>query len=159
MKEKSDGSIECYKARLVAQGFKQSGVYYGETFNPFIKPVTIQRVISIAITSSWAIRQLYMKNAFLHGYLNEEVYMRQPPGFTHPDFPEHVCRLRKAIYGLKQAPWAWFQRFSTSLFNLGFTISRASLSLFIYKVGVVIIYLLLYVDDIIITGNRVVILE
>ncbi|XP_040987785.1 uncharacterized mitochondrial protein AtMg00810-like, partial [Juglans microcarpa x Juglans regia] len=100
------------------------------------------------------LRQLDVKNAFLNGTLTDQVYMEQPPGYIDPRFPNHVCQLKKALYGLKQAPRAWFQSFSTFLIHLGFSCSRADTSLFIYHQKSNIIYLLLYVDDIIITGNN-----
>ncbi|CAH9080063.1 unnamed protein product [Cuscuta epithymum] len=153
-KYNSDGSIERHKARLVGQGFsQQAGVDFSETFSPVIKPTTVRVVLSLAISFGWVIRQLDVKNAFLHGHLTEEVYMRQPRGFTHPLFPNHLCRLRKALYGLKQAPRAWFHRFSSFLLSHSFTCSKSDNSLFIYRQNNYVIYLLLYVDDIIITGN------
>lgn len=79
--------------------------------------------------------------------------MAQPPGFVDPRFPYHVCRLKKALYGLRQAPLAWFQRFSSYLTSLGFLQSHCGSSLFHFHRGTSIIYLLLYVDDIIVTGN------
>lgn len=94
-----------------------------------------------------------MNNAFLHGMLDKPVYMEQPPGYVDPNFPTHVCRLQKAIYGLKQAPRAWFQRFSDFSVALGFSRSTADTSLFVYCRGLSLLYLLLYVDDIIVTGN------
>ncbi|CAH9137975.1 unnamed protein product [Cuscuta epithymum] len=150
----ADGSVERYKARLVAQGFnQQAGIDFTETFSPVVKPTTVRLVLTLAVSFNWPIRQLDVKNAFLHGNLTEEVYMRQPPGFVHPQFPHHLCRLRKAIYGLKQAPRAWFHRFSSFLLSHGFTCSRSDTSLFIFRRNSDIIYLLLYVDDIIVTGN------
>ncbi|XP_071689292.1 uncharacterized mitochondrial protein AtMg00810-like [Rutidosis leptorrhynchoides] len=102
----------------------------------------------------WHLHQLDVKNAFLNGHLTENVFMEQPLGFINSKFPGHVCQLKKALYGLKQAPRAWFQCLSASLVLLGFTCSRANPSLFIYKKGMCVLYLLVYVDDIILTGNN-----
>ncbi|XP_021833818.1 uncharacterized protein LOC110773602, partial [Prunus avium] len=155
IKRKSDGSIERFKARLVANGFfQQDGIDYTETFSPVVKHVTIRIVLSLAISLGWSIRQLDVQNAFLHGHLTEEVYMRQPQGFEDPTRPHHVCQLRKSLYGLKQAPRAWFQRFSEYLLQLGFVGSKADHSLFIYNTDGVYLLLLIYVDDILITGNQ-----
>lgn len=153
-KKNSDGSIHRYKARLVAKGFhQQPGIDYAETFGPVVKPATIRTVLSLAVSNNWPLRQLDVKNAFLNGHLQEEVYMSQPPGFIDPLHPHHVCRLTKALYGLKQAPRAWFHRFSSYLLRYGFFQSKADSSLFIYHRGSSFIWLLLYVDDIVLTGN------
>jgi transposase InsO family protein len=154
LKHNSDGSIARYKARLVAKGFhQQQGIDFDETFSPVIKPPTVRLILSLAVSLHWPIRQLDVKNAFLHGTLKEEVYMTQPQGYIDPTHPNLVCKLHKSIYGLKQAPRTWFDSFTSQLLHLGFTASTADSSLFIYKNESVIAYLLLYVDDIVLTSN------
>ncbi|GKD59505.1 retrovirus-related pol polyprotein from transposon RE1 [Tanacetum coccineum] len=154
-KFKSDGSVERFKARLVAQGFTQiPGLDYSHTFSPVVKSATVRIVLSLAVLNHWRLHQLDVKNAFLHGQLNETVYMEQPPGFVDPEFPNHVCKLSKALYGLKQAPRAWFQRLSSFLITHGFICSRADTSLFVFARDSSIMYLLVYVDDLILTGNN-----
>jgi hypothetical protein len=105
IKKKADGTIERYKARLVAKGFhQQEGIDFSETFSPVIKHATIRLVISLAVTYKWPIKQLDVQNAFLHGDLDETVFMLQPQGYIHPQYPQHVCKLHKSLYGLRQAP-------------------------------------------------------
>ena len=104
--------------------------------------------------NNWPLRQLDVKNAFLYGFLSEEVYMEQPPGYIDPQFPTHVYCLQRALYGLKQDPQAWFQRFSQLFFGIRFTTSRVDSSLFVYHSPHSVIYLLLYVDDMVITGSN-----
>uniref|UniRef100_A0A2N9EGA9 Reverse transcriptase Ty1/copia-type domain-containing protein n=1 Tax=Fagus sylvatica TaxID=28930 RepID=A0A2N9EGA9_FAGSY len=113
----------------------------------------VRLMLSIAAQHQWSLRQLDVSNAFLHGSLKECVYMRQPPGFVDTASPSHVCFLHKSIYGLRQAPRAWFEKFSSHLLTIGFIASQADPSLFLYKHGSTVLFLLLYVDDIIITGN------
>ncbi|KAJ0624958.1 putative RNA-directed DNA polymerase [Helianthus annuus] len=151
---RSDGSLERYKARLVCDGRSQQvGIDCGETFSPVVKPATIRTVLSIALSNSWSVHQLDVTNAFLHGTLNETVYMHQPMGFRHKDFPDYVCRLKKSLYGLKQAPRAWYQRFTDYVRTIGFTQSRCDASLFILNSAGHIAYLLLYVDDILLVTS------
>ena len=155
LKRNSDGTINRYKARLVAKGFHQQfGIGFEETFSPVIKPPTMRIILSLAMQFNWPLRQLDVSNAFLHGFLREEVYMVQPPGYVNQAHPTHVCKLLKSLYGLKQAPRAWFERLSTELLHLGFQASLSDSSLFIFKQGSLVVYLLVYVDDIVMTSNN-----
>uniref|UniRef100_A0A2N9ILA5 Uncharacterized protein n=1 Tax=Fagus sylvatica TaxID=28930 RepID=A0A2N9ILA5_FAGSY len=136
IKKRSDGTIERYKARLVANGYhQQEGIDYTETFSPVVKHSTIRIILALAVHHKWPIRQLDVQNAFLHGILSEEVYMRQPSGFIDPNYPNHVCKLHKSLYGLKQAPRQWFTRFSDYLEELGFCTSSSHISSLIQNLG------------------------
>ena len=123
------------------------------TFNPVVKPAIVRTMLSLALSHQWPVHQLYVKNAFLHGTLSETVYCVQPSGFEDPTHPDFVCQLNKSLYGLKQAPRAWYSRFATFLLSLGFVEAKSDTSLFIYRHGSDIAYLLLYVDDIVLTAS------
>ncbi|GJV77506.1 ribonuclease H-like domain-containing protein [Tanacetum coccineum] len=156
----ADGTLSRYKARLVANGSNQQhGVDFDETFSPVVKPATIRTVLSLVVSRQWPIHQLDVKNAFLNGDLSETVYMHQPPGFVDSRYPNHVCLLQRSLYGLKQAPRAWFQRFAGYATRAGFSPSRCDSSLFIYTQGSQVAYLLIYVDDIILTASSPVLLQ
>ncbi|WVZ51872.1 hypothetical protein U9M48_002973 [Paspalum notatum var. saurae] len=156
----SDGTHARHKARWVVRGFSQQhGIDYDETFSPVVKPATIRVVLSIAVSRDWPIHQLDVKNAFLHGHLEETVYCQQPPGFVDPATPNHVCQLQKSLYGLKQALRAWYQRFASYIRSVGFVASASDTSLFVYTKGGDLAYLLLYVDDIILTASSSALLQ
>nr|GEU40727.1 ribonuclease H-like domain-containing protein [Tanacetum cinerariifolium] len=150
----ADGTLSHYKARLVANGSnRQLGVDFDETFSPVVKPVTIRMVLSLVVSRQWTIHQLDVKNAFLNGDLSETVYMHQPYGFVDSRYPHHVCLLQRSLYGLKQAPRAWFQRFTGYATRARFYHSRCDSSLFNYRQGSQVSYLLIYVDDTILTAS------
>jgi hypothetical protein len=141
-------------ARWVLQGFTQRlGVDYDETFSPVVKPATVCTVLATAASCTWPIQQLDVKNTFLHDTLSETVFCCQPTGFTDHAHPDLLCRLHKSLYGLKQAPRAWYSRFATYLTTLGFIEAKSDTSLFIFRRDSDTVYLLFYVDDIILTTS------
>jgi hypothetical protein len=153
-KRRADGTLERYKARWVLRGFTQRpGVDYDETFSLVVKPATVRTVLSLALTRSWPMHQLDVKNVFLHGLLTEIVYCSQPAGFVDSLCPDMVCSLNRSLYGLKQVPRAWNHRFATFLRSLGFVEVKSDMSLFIFHHGAETVYLLLYVDDIVLTAS------
>ncbi|KAG7593974.1 Ribonuclease H-like superfamily [Arabidopsis thaliana x Arabidopsis arenosa] len=154
IKRLPDGTVDRYKARLVAKGFHQRpGIDFHDTFSPVVKHATIRLVLGAAVSKGWPLQQLDVNNAFLQGPLDEEVYMLQPPGLIDKDKPNHVCRLKKAVYGLKQAPRAWYTALKVFLESIGFKNSLADASLFVLHTGSAFVYILVYVDDIVITGT------
>jgi hypothetical protein len=138
----------------VAKGYNQTyGVDYDKTFAPVAKMNKIRALIFIAANNRWKLFQMDVKNAFLHGDLQEEVYMDIPPGFNSRETEGKVCKLKKALYGLKQSPRAWFGRFRKEVCSMGYQQSNADHTLFFKHRGDKIVILIVYVDDIVITGN------
>ena len=132
IKYNADGTIERHKSRLVAFGNRQvEGEDFDETFSPVVKMTTVRALLRLAASRKWDVHQMDVHNAFLHGDLQEEVYMKLPPGFVHSD-PTEVCRLRKSLYGLRQAPRCWFAKLTDALLEFGFTQSYSDYSLFSY---------------------------
>lgn len=117
--------------------------------------VTVRSIFSLAAHRNWKIWQLDVKNAFLYGELDREVIMEQPQGFISKQFPNYVCRLKKALYGLKQAPCAWYGKVAQYFIFCGFKVADADSSLFVKLESDLRLLALLYVDDIIITGDNV----
>ncbi|GAU19342.1 hypothetical protein TSUD_336290 [Trifolium subterraneum] len=153
IKENPDGTVNKYKARLVAKGFAQTpGFDFTETFSPVIKPITIRIILTLAVTNKWPVQQIDVNNAFLNGVLQEEVYMHQPAGFENAD-RSLVCKLHKSLYGLKQAPRAWYEKLTQTLLTFGFVKSKCDPSLLVHSHNGAVTYVLIYVDDILITGS------
>jgi len=153
VKTQPDGTIDRYKG-LMARGFTQLlGLDYDETFSPVVQLGTIRLILNIDLSHGWRIRQLDVSNAFLHGNLHERVYLAQPPGFEDHAPPHHVYLLHKALYGLKQAPRAWYMKFINYIQQMGFTQCPYDQSLFYRQQGSGVLLLLIYIDDILLTGS------
>ncbi|GJV55065.1 ribonuclease H-like domain-containing protein [Tanacetum coccineum] len=154
IKYKSIGEIDRYKARLVTQGFGQNkGIDYEETFSPVVKMVTVRCLLNIVVSNSWPVFQLDVNNVFLYGDLVETVYMKPPKGYFPSD--NKVCRLKKSLYGLKQASRQWNAKLTYALIENGFSQSKSDYSPYTKSDKGVFLALLVYVDDIIITGNSI----
>ncbi|CAI0405618.1 unnamed protein product [Linum tenue] len=154
-KYRPDGTLERHKARLVAKGFTQVyGIDFLDTYSPVAKINSVKALLAVAASKGWFLDQMDVSNAFLHGDLEEEVYMVLPPGDPRANSPENlVCRLRKSLYGLKQASRQWFAKLTSSLLKHGFSQSVSDYSLFTKWVHGRIVVLLVYVDDIILGGD------
>ena len=134
IKYHADGTIERYKAQLVAKGYAQTyGIDYSETFSPVAKIDTIRVLFSIAANRDWPLYQFDVKNAFLHGEIEEEVYMQAPPGYSEEFTQGEGCRLKRALYGLKQSPRAWFGRFTNAMRKFGYRQNNSDHTLFLKK--------------------------
>ncbi|XP_049936825.1 retrovirus-related Pol polyprotein from transposon RE2 isoform X2 [Nymphaea colorata] len=151
VKYKPDGTVERYKARLVAKGFSQKyGIDYLETFASVAKLKTVRVILALAVQKRWSMDQLDVKNAFLNGHLEEEVYMSMPPGYVQSG---KCCHLKKALYGLKQSPRAWFERLRIVMKTNGYKQGNCDHTLFIKQRDGLVSLLLVYVDDMIVTGD------
>ncbi|GJX29177.1 retrotransposon protein, putative, ty1-copia subclass [Tanacetum coccineum] len=155
-----DGAVHTYKARRVAKGFTQTyGVNYEETFSPVADIRAIRILIAIAAYYDYEIWQMDVKTTVLNGHLSEEVYMEQPEGFVNPKYPNRVCKLKRSIYGLKQASRQWNKRFDDEIKKFGFTQNRDEPCVFLKASGSNVTFLILYVDDILIMGNNIPMLQ
>ena len=148
------GQIEKYKARIVAKGYAQQyGINYIEVFAPVARLDTIRVLLAVAAQRSWEEFQLDVKSAFLHGELQEEVYVQQPVGFIKKGRENHVYRLKKALYGLMQAPQTWYSKIEAYFAREKFVRCSSEHTLFTKKVHDNVLIVSLYVDDLIFTGN------
>ncbi|GJV13650.1 retrotransposon protein, putative, ty1-copia subclass [Tanacetum coccineum] len=155
-----DGAVHTYKARLVAKGFTQTpGIDYEETFSPVADIRAIRILIAIAAFYDYEIWQMDVKTAFLNGYLNEEVYMEQPEGFVSQKFPNRVCKLKRSIYGLKQASRQYNKRFDDEIKKFEFNQNPDEPCVYVKASGSYVTFLVLYVDDILIIGNNIPMLQ
>jgi hypothetical protein len=154
VKRKFNGSIDRYKARLVVKGFKQRYVIdYEDTFSPVVKSATIHIVLYISVSHGWSSHQLDVHSAFLHGVLEEEMFMCRSPVYEDKKTSHYLCKLDKSLYGLKQVARAWYSRLSVKLKTLGFTTSKTDSSLFFYSDNKCTMFVLVYVDDIIVASS------
>ncbi|KAK2437637.1 putative mitochondrial protein [Trifolium repens] len=155
LKLHADGTIERHKARLVAKGFTQTeGIDYTDTFSPVVKMTTVRVFMAIAASQNWPLFQLDVNTAFLHGDLNEEVYMKAPPGLAL-DNPDLVCKLQRSLYGLKQASRQWNAKLTETLTSTGYIQSKADYSLFTKKTALGYTAILVYVDDLVLGGTDI----
>lgn len=159
LKFRADGTLERYKAQLVVLGNNQTeGIDYEETLAPVCKMESVRTFLQLAVARDWEVHQMDVHNAFLHGDLEEEVYIKLPPGFKTTD-KNQVCRLHKSLYGLRQAPRCWFAKLTTALKAYGFVQSLNDYSLFIYENGSTRLHILIYVDDLLITGTSLAVIN
>ncbi|KAH7488926.1 Retrovirus-related Pol polyprotein from transposon RE1 [Phytophthora ramorum] len=160
VKENQAGEIERFKARLVAKGFSQKyGIDYDETFAPVAKFTSIRIVLSLAAKYGLKLHQMDVKTAFLNGVLDEDIYMAQPDGYVDEDHPDHVCKLKRSLYGLKQSPRMWNQTIDDFMLKLGFKKCESDHCVYLKRDGQDMIFVALYVDDLVLASSNDELLE
>lgn len=143
-----------YKARLVAKGYSQiPGIDFTDVFSPVVKHSSIRTLLSIVAMRDYELEQMDVKTAFLHGELEEDIYMEQPEGFVVPGKENFACKLKKSLYGLKQSPRQWYKRFDSFMISQGFRRSDYDSCVYLKTTNSSPIYLLLYVDDMLIAAK------
>lgn len=154
----SEKEKERFKARLIAKGYSQrKGIDYDEVFSPVVRHTSIRIILTLVASYDLELEQLDVKTAFLHGDLEEVIFMEQPEGFKQPETEHMVCRLKKSLYGLKQSPRQWYKKFDSFMIQIGFT--RCEYSYCVYVKSLEdgsYIFLLLYVDDMLIVAKSMV---
>jgi hypothetical protein len=154
IKQGEDGEVVRNKARLVAQGYNQvEGLDFQKTFAPITHLETIRILLAFSASKGFKVYQIDVKSAFLNSVIQEEVYVRQPPGFKSPKDPDRVYKLSKTLYGLKQAPWAWYARLKTFLLDHGYVMGCVDKTLFTLNHDTGFLLVQIYVDDIIFRGS------
>ena len=154
VKQANDGSVDKHKVRFVSRGFSQvEGIDYNETFAPVARYSSIRLILALSAQMGWKIHQMDVKTTFLSGKIEEEVYIEQPKGFETFDRESHVCRLKRDLYGLKQAPHVWYTMIDNYFIGLGSTKSEADANLYHIMVEGKPLIIVLYVDDLILTGD------
>jgi hypothetical protein len=151
----AEGKVEKYKDQLVAKGYSQvQGIDFGEMFSPISKLTSIRFLLSVTTAFDFEVEHMDVKTKFLHGDLEEEICMKQPTGFVVKGKKELVCKLKNSLYGLKQSPRMWYQKIYTYMLGLGFTRSKGDHCVYFKLIGNHLIYLVLYVDDMLRIGNN-----
>ena len=160
VKPKPDGTVDRYKARLVAQGFSQvQGLDYSEVFSPVVRYAGFRSLLAFANVNDLEVHQMDVTTAFLHGELDHEIYMEQPEGFVDEANPTHVCKLKKSLYGLKQSARLWNSTLTQHLLSDGYKKSSADECIFIKTAGKNFVILAVYVDDVIPVSNNTQMME
>ncbi|MCO5603108.1 hypothetical protein L7F22_057253 [Adiantum nelumboides] len=153
-KLKADGTVSHYKGRLVARGFTQvPGMDFTKTFSLVLRITSFRILIAVAALFGFHLHQMDVRTAFLNGDLHEEIYTEQPASYISVQHPNYVCRLLKALYGLKQSPRQWYQRFHQCMVTLGDTRFQSDANLYIRPTAGVLLFLAIYVDDILLLSN------
>ena len=156
MKTDMDGNVHTFKVRPVAKGFKQThGIDYDETFLPVTILKSIRILLAIVAYYDYEIWQMDVKTAFLNGNLIENVYMTQPEGFVHSENSGKVCKLQRSIYGLKQVSRSWNLYFDEAVKEFGFIKNEDEPCVYKKVSGSAIVFLVLYVDDILLIENDI----
>ncbi|KAG3103454.1 Retrovirus-related Pol polyprotein from transposon TNT 1-94 [Phytophthora idaei] len=160
VKENQNGEIERFKARLVTKGFSQKyGIDYDETFAPVAKFTSIRAVLSMAAKYGLKLHQMDVKTAFLNGVLDEDIYMAQPDGYVDEDHPDYVCKLKRSLYGLKQSPRMWNQTIDDFMLKIGLKKCESDHCVYIKRNDQEMIFVVLYVDDLILASSNDELLE